>query len=155
MLNHRLLPLAAFAFAAVAATAIAQDATIIVDPALAALSVEEMVETRQELMRQDGGLLRSAGAATGAEAVAIADTLITNFSAFTVLFPEGSIVGDSEALPAIWENKEAFDAILLQGVAHANALKVAAQAGDAAAYEAANRAIGGTCGQCHQQFRAE
>ncbi len=153
MPKFRLLPLAALAVAAVAATAFAQDITITTDPALAELAPAAMIEKRQELMRANGALLRSVGGLTGADAVAAAETLIANYSNFTVLFPEGTEAG-SKALPAVWQNKEAFNAIFLQGVEHATALKAAAEAGDAAAYEAANRAIGATCGQCHQQFRS-
>jgi cytochrome c556 len=77
-----------------------------------------------------------------------------NYKHIPDLFPEGSIVGDSEALPAIWENWDAFIAIADAGVAAAESGITAAQAGDAAAYAAALQTIGGTCGQCHQQFRS-
>ena len=115
---------------------------------------EEAVALRQKLMREDGGILRSAAGLTGDEAVAAMTTIKQNYSHFPDLFPEGSIVGDSEALPAIWENWEAFTAILDTGMAAADDAIAAAQAGDAAAYGAAFKVIGGTCGQCHQQFRS-
>lgn len=114
---------------------------------------EEAVVQRKALMREDGGILRSAGNLTGEEAVAAMQTLRDNYSHIPALFPEGSIVGDTEALPAIWENWEAFTAIVDTGVAAAEAGLAAAQAGDVAGYAAALQAIGGTCGQCHQQFR--
>lgn len=115
---------------------------------------EEAVTMRQALMREDGGILRSAGSLSGAEAVAAMTTLRDNYSHIPALFPEGSIVGDSEALPAIWENWEAFTAIVDTGVAAAEAGIVAAEAGDAAGYGAALQTLQGTCGQCHQQFRS-
>ncbi|MBJ3785220.1 cytochrome c [Devosia sediminis] len=115
---------------------------------------EEAVTMRKALMREDGGILRSAGNLTGAEAVAAMTTLRDNYSHIPELFPEGSIVGDSEALPAIWENWEAFTAIVDTGVAAAEAGIVAAEAGDAAGYAAALQTLQGTCGQCHQQFRS-
>lgn len=148
---------AALALAAVAAAvgtfAMAQDVIITPDVALASLTADEMVDKRQAIMKEDGGILKGAGALSGAEAVAAADTLITNFSNLTVLFPEGSIVGDSEALPVIWERNGEFQAILAKAVAGATALKVAAEAGDAATYAATLKTIGGFCGECHQQFR--
>jgi cytochrome c556 len=114
---------------------------------------EEAVATRQALMRQDGGILRQAGKLSGPEAVAAMTTLRDNYSHIPALFPEGSIVGESEALPAIWENWEAFTAIVDTGVAAAESGIAAAEAGDAEGYAAAMQSIGGTCGQCHQQFR--
>ena len=115
---------------------------------------EEAVVLRQNLMKEDGGILRSAGNLTGADAVAAMTKLRDNYSHIPALFPEGSIVGDSEALPAIWENFDAFTAIADAGVAAAESGIAAAEAGDAAAYAAAIQALGGTCGQCHQQFRS-
>ncbi|WP_297106092.1 cytochrome c [uncultured Devosia sp.] len=115
---------------------------------------EEAVAMRQALMREDGGILRSAGNLSGAEAVAAMTTLRDNYSHIPDLFPEGSIVGDTKALPAIWENWEAFVAIAATGQAAAEAGLAAAEAGDAAGYGAALQTLMGTCGQCHQQFRS-
>lgn len=126
---------------------VAQDA--FVPPATA----EEALAARKALMREDGGLLRSAGGLTGAEAVAAMQTLLDNYTHIPDLFPEGSIVGDSEALPAIWENWDAFVAIVETGKTAAAAGLAAAESGDAAGYAAALQALGATCGACHQQFR--
>ena len=134
-----------------AVNAAAQDAAT---PDFAAMSPEELVEARQGAMKEDGGLLRGAAALTGADAVAAADTLIRNYTNLPHMFPEGSIVGDSKALPAIWENKAGFDAIFAKGLQGASDMKAAAEAGDAAAYAAALQVIGGTCGECHQKFRS-
>ena len=128
--------------------AMAQDAFV------APATPEEAVTTRIALMKEDGGILRSAAPLTGAEAVAAMQKLKDNYSHIPALFPEGSIVGESEALPAIWENWDAFVAIAKTGEDAAAAGLAAAEAGDAAGYAAALKAIGGTCGQCHQQFRS-
>lgn len=127
--------------------AFAQDA--FVPPA----TPEAAVEARIALMKEDGGILRSAGGLAGPEAVAAMQTLLTNYTHIPDLFPEGSIVGESEALPAIWENWDAFVAIVETGETAAGAAITAAEAGDAAAYASALQALGGTCGACHQQFR--
>lgn len=129
-------------------------ATIAQDAFVAPATPEEAVAMRSAVMKQGGGILRSAGALTGAEAVAAMQTLKDNYSHIPALFPEGSIVGESEALPAIWENWDAFVAIAKTGEDAAAAGLAAAEAGDAAGYAAALQAIGGTCGQCHQQFRS-
>ncbi|MGN6488407.1 MAG: c-type cytochrome [Devosia sp.] len=145
----------AFVAGAVALAAYAQDLTITPDPALTGLSAEQAVDKRQQTMKLNGATLKVAGGLTGAEAVKAADTLISNFSNLTVLFPEGSDqVPGSEALPVIWQNWDTFQGNLRKGVGFATQLKAAAQAGDAAAYAAALKSIGGLCGQCHQKFRA-
>jgi cytochrome c556 len=148
MLFRKVSALASIILVSSALAAVAQDA--FTPPA----TPEEAVEARQAAMRENGGILRSAGNLTGAEAVAAATTLRDNYSHLPDLFPEGSIVGDSEALPAIWENWEEFVAIAETGTAAGDAAIAAAEAGDAAAYAEALRTIQGTCGQCHQQFRS-
>ena len=128
--------------------AFAQDAFV------APATPEEAVTARKALMREDGGILRAAAGLAGAEAVAAMQTIQTNFSHIPALFPEGSIVGESKALPAIWENWDAFTAIAKSGEEAAGLALAAAEAGDAAAYAAALQTLGGTCGTCHQQFRS-
>jgi cytochrome c556 len=132
--------------------AIAQD--MAVDPAIATMSPDQVVAARKAAMKENGGTLKAAGALTGAEASAAADILIKNFTNFPAMFPEGSIVGDSKALPAIWENKADFDGIFAKDLENAKAMKAAAEAGDADAYGAALKAIGGSCGECHQKYRS-
>ena len=127
-----------------AVAAVAQDA----------FTSEEAVAMRKALMREDGGLVRSAGNLTGAQAVAAMQTLLDNYSHIPTLFPENSIVGDSEALPGIWQNWDTFTAIVETGKTAAAAGLAAAEAGDSAGYAAALKTLGGTCGQCHQQFRS-
>ena len=149
MLNRKLSSFAIAAFLATGAVAVfAQDA--FTPPA----TPEEAVTMRQALMMEDGGILRTARNLSGAEAVAAMTTLRDNYSHIPALFPEGSIVGDSEALPAIWENWETFTAIVDTGLAAAEAGLAAAEAGDATGYGAALQTLMGTCGQCHQQFRS-
>jgi len=128
--------------------AFAQDAFV------APATPEEAVAMRQDLMKTNGMTLRGAANLTGPEAVAAMQTLLTDYTNMPALFPEGSIVGDSEALPAIWENWDAFAAIIDTGRTAAESGLAAAEGGDAAGYAAALKAIGGTCGQCHQQFRS-
>ncbi len=132
--------------------AIAQDMAS--TPPLATMSADQVVAARKAAMKENGGTLKAAGALTGAEASAAADILIKNFTNFPALFPEGSIVGDSKALPVIWENKADFDGIFAKDLEAAKAMKAAAEAGDADAYGAALKAIGGSCGECHQKYRS-
>lgn len=130
-----------------AVAAFAQDAFV------APATPEEAVAARLALMREDGGLMRQLGGLAGAEAVAGLNTVLTNYTHMPDLFREGSIVGESKALPAIWENWDAFVAIIETGKTAASAGIASAEAGDAAAYATALQTLGGTCGACHQQFR--
>lgn len=132
-----------------AATAIAQEAFV------APTTAEEAIAAREMLMKSNGGTLRSAGALTGAEATAAMQVLLANYTNMPAVFPEGSNIGGSEALPAIWENWDAFTAIIDTGRTAAEQGLAAAEAGDATAYGAALKAIGATCGTCHQQYRAD
>jgi cytochrome c556 len=127
---------------------------VAVDPAIATMTPDQLVAARQAAMKENGGTLKQAGSLTGADAVAAADILIKNFTNLPAMFPEGSIVGESKALPAIWENKADFDGIFAKDLENAKALRAAAEAGDAAAYGDAIKAIGGSCGECHQKYRS-
>ena len=148
------LAIAGMMTAALAAGAIAQDTTLTVDPAIAGMTPDQMVSARQAAMKEDGKLMKGAASLTGADAVAAADTLIRNFSNLTALFPEGSDVAGSEALPSIWENFKEFNGIFVKNVAAATAMRAAAEAGDAAAYAGALKTIGASCGACHQSYRS-
>lgn len=122
------------------------------DSFTAPTTAAEAVQMRQDMMKQNGGILRSAAGLTGAEAVAALTTVATNYSHIPDVFAPGFEGGD--ALPAIWENWDAFVAIAATGQKAAEDAIAAAEAGDAAAYGAALQVLGGTCGECHQQFRS-
>lgn len=70
------------------------------------------------------------------------------------VFPEGSAVGESEALPVIWEDPEGFDeAILNAEEAAENFRKVIADGAGKAAIATAFRDLGASCRGCHDNFR--
>lgn len=116
-------------------------------------STAEAHQMRTDAMKHMGGLLRSAGNATGADAVAAANTLLTTFTNLPEMFPEGSSEG-TDALPAIWQNWETFTGIIETGRSAAETALAAAESGDIETYSTAVRTVMGTCGQCHQQFRS-
>ena len=133
--------------------ALAQD--MAVDPAIATMSADQVVAARKAAMKENGGTLKAAGALTGAEASAAADILIKNFTNFPALFPaDTNGVAGTEAKAEIWSNIDAFNAIFTKSLDGAKAMKAAAEVGDTAAYGAALKTIGGTCGECHQQYRS-
>lgn len=143
--------LALVATLSLGAFAVAQD--LVPDPAITGMTNEQKVEVRQELMEDNGRILRTAMRASGADAEAAATALLQNYLDMPALFAEGSNVGKSKALPQLWERFADFEAIARTGQEAAAAMLAAAKAGDSAAYSAAARTLGGTCGQCHQRFR--
>lgn len=69
------------------------------------------------------------------------------------IFPEGSDVNESEALPAIWENPEGFQEAIDNFVNAAAEFESAAAGGDPEAIGAAFRQVGMGCRGCHDNFR--
>lgn len=137
------------------AQSMSASAPMVPDPAIASMSVDQLVTTRQGAMKENGGLLRNALNLTGADAVNASTTLLRNFTNLPALFPEGSVNGSSDASAKIWENFEAFTAIFTQAQNNSAAALAAAQAGDTATYQASIQGIMPLCGACHQQFRGD
>jgi cytochrome c556 len=133
--------------------AFAQDTPVVVDPAIESMTVDQLVEARQNAMKQNGGLLRSAMQASGDEAVAAATTILQNFTNLPAFFREGSTTSDSKASPAIWENWDDFKGRFDADAAHAQKALDAAKSGDSATYAAELQAIAQSCGGCHQLYR--
>ena len=71
------------------------------------------------------------------------------------LFPEGSNVGESEALPAIWENPDDFAEAIANMQSATAAFVEAAESGDGEAIGAAFRNVGMGCRGCHDNFRQQ
>lgn len=71
------------------------------------------------------------------------------------IFPKGSDVEGSEALPAIWEDTEAFAAAIETNRTATAAFVEVAASGDKAAIGAAFREVGKSCGGCHDNFRVD
>ncbi len=97
------------------------------------MSVDQLVEARQNAMKQNGGLLRGAMRAKRRRRRRAANTMLQNFTNLPELFREGSTAANSKALPLIWENWDDFRARFDEDAKHAAEAVAAAQAGDAAA----------------------
>jgi cytochrome c556 len=148
----------AFAAAALLATlslaAFAQTTpAVVVDPAIAAMTNEQLVEARQAAMKENGGILRSAAALTGADAVAAATKILQNFTNFPALFREGSITDRSDASPLIWQQWDDFEGKFKASQVAATAMLAAAQAGDDLAYGDSIGQLMPICGECHRAYR--
>ncbi len=80
------------------------------------------------------------------------------------LFPEDSMTGtghmedgvaqETEALPAIWENRDKFDALVQKFISDTEAA-VASDPQDAAALGAAMGMFAEDCKTCHEEFRVK
>jgi cytochrome c556 len=92
-----------------------------------------------------------------AAAQAAADAILANATSadWDVMWSEGSAQGEiegSEALPAIWENAEDFEAKHQALIDAATNLQAAAGT-DLASLQAALGGVGQSCGGCHQNYR--
>ena len=69
------------------------------------------------------------------------------------IFQEGSNIGDSDALPVIWEDTEEFASAIAKVQEAAAAFVTAAESADSDAIGGAFRNLGGSCRGCHDEFR--
>jgi cytochrome c556 len=119
------------------------------------MTPEQAVAARQAAMKEDGRALRHSDKLTGDDAVKALTAVAANYTKLPGLFPKGSITDRSVALPAIWDNFDAFAAIFKKGAAAANDGIAAAKAGNTAQYVADIKIIAGTCDECHTSYRAK
>jgi cytochrome c556 len=71
------------------------------------------------------------------------------------IFPAGSDVDNSEALPAIWEEPEEFQKAISNAEKATAAFREAVSSGDKAAIAGAFRDVGAACRGCHDRFRLD
>lgn len=132
--------------------------------AVAASPAATAVTTRQANFKKMGAAMKvlkdqiSSGTISKAQAVAAAKTLAATGRAQAGLFPNGSGASagvKTDALPAVWSNRAAFDGQMKAFIAQADKMVVAANTGNVDAVTAQFKAVGGTCASCHKQFRAD
>jgi cytochrome c556 len=75
--------------------------------------------------------------------------------ALPAMFPPGTDLPESRALPAVWQDRAGFEAKAAAFQAETARLLTAAGTGDKAAFAVAYKAVGGTCASCHSSYRAE
>lgn len=128
-----------------------------------AQSPEELVEQRQDHMMVFGNAMRVTGAYVREDAATIEEVQEAVMPAAALApdilswFPEGTEVGvgDSRALPIIWEQWDDFTEVAnAASQAIVNFEEVVAL-GDPANIAAAMGQAGQTCGACHDTYRAE
>ena len=122
----------------------------------------EPQEVRQELMEENGKavgvMAKMVKGETEYDAQAVLDALAViekNAAEFPEHFPEGSETGhDTEALPAIWENKEDFEARSM-ALSEDAATIIAAAPADLATFQPMFEDLTSNCGGCHEKYRAK
>ena len=71
------------------------------------------------------------------------------------VFPEGSKIKKSRALPDIWEDRAAFDEAMNRFVSAAKEIPGAAASGDMSQIGPALSNLGKTCKGCHDNYKSE
>jgi cytochrome c556 len=125
-----------------------------------ATAADEPQVVRAAMMKKVGGAMGAlAGIAKGekpydAAVVKASLTTMKDVAAhFPDQFPKGSETGfNTEASPKIWEDMATFKT-KAKALETAATTQLAALPADQAGVGAAMKAIGGTCGDCHQSFR--
>lgn len=84
-----------------------------------------------------------------------ADALATGTAELKMLFPEGSGQGETEALPAIWEDPDDFAAAVTKTEQAFATLRDAVAGGDNEAIMSAFAAAGKSCKGCHEKYRKD
>ena len=123
----------------------------------AAVAQANVIEQRQDLMKQFGAATRTTSGMLRGEApfdlskVQGALRTYSNAKEIPHLFPENSKTGKTAALPAVWENKSEFDALAVKMNQDAqtalNTIK------DEASFKAEAPKVLQNCGACHNKFR--
>ena len=143
-----------------AALALAMTAVVSI-PALADTTPEDALDYRKAVMTSLRGHIGAASMiARGlvdndGHLVGHARGLANGAREMERIFQEGSDVGESEALPLIWEEPEAFAEAVSKMQEAAAAFVAAAESGDSEAIGAAFRNVGMSCRGCHDRYRVE
>ncbi|MCC5793684.1 MAG: cytochrome c [Chromatiales bacterium] len=124
-------------------------------------AAEDMINYRQQVMKTMGAQI-AAISLIARDRIELPDHLPGHASALAdaavqarAVFPEGSGVGETDALPAIWLQREQFEELIERSVTSTAALRDAAEAGDRQALMGAVRQVGMDCLACHRDFRRE
>jgi cytochrome c556 len=121
--------------------------------------VEAIVDHRRGVMRATSGHIRATTAIL-IDGVGFEDSLPMHAGAIAALladipalFPEGSVHANSEARPEIWQSWDTFGERAQTSADRARAFEEAVRGGNRQAMVQAFRAIGETCGACHDDYR--
>lgn len=132
--------------------------------AMADDQAEMAIEKRQENFENIGGSFKTvrdelrSGDADMAKIKAAADTIASLARNIKGGFPAGTgpeTGVETEALPAIWQDKTTFEGAADKLVTEADKFAELAASGDASKIMGGVRGLGGACKNCHDQFRLD
>jgi cytochrome c556 len=140
------------ALTAIPLTAAAQDQVP------AGLTPEQIVAARQSAYVLSGGAFAAMKAAADAGAdvrglVFPARALARWARTLPTMFPAGTNLPGSHALPAVWSDRAGFEARAAAYAGAARLLAETAQSGDRAAFLTQWTAVRATCAACHDTYR--
>jgi cytochrome c556 len=144
---RRLLPVSTLALLAGTATAVP------------AAEPQEIVKYRQAMMKANGAHMAAAAAIIVGK-VDYKSQLGDHVKALqainrdiAALFPAGSDVGETAAIPAVWMSSDDFKKRAANAAQRSEALAKAVAAGDTRSYAARFSELGDACKACHKDFR--
>ncbi len=142
-----------------AALSIAAGLAVLAPTVAQAQDAQPVVQYRQSLMDALRAHMGGVNAATtGTAPIGHSEYHAVAFErmaqALANAFPEGSGGPSSRALPAIWENRADFMDKVTDIQMAAARLVTASRTGDAEQIGSAVQAVRGTCGACHNPYRA-
>ena len=127
--------------------------------AVAAFADDDPIKARRALMKANGAATKTVvgmlkGASYDQDAVVAALKSYANAAANApALFPDSSRTGDTNALPAIWDNKPDLEARFKKLGDDAAAAMTAIT--DEASFKATMPGVLKNCGGCHEKYRAK
>jgi cytochrome c556 len=127
--------------------------------AFAVFADDDPIAARRALMKANGAATKTVvgmlkGAPYDQTAVMTALKSYANAAANApALFPDTSKTGDTNALPAIWDNKPDFDARFKKFGDDVSAAQAAIT--DEASFKATMPGVLKNCGGCHEKYRAK
>ena len=123
------------------------------------------IDTRRATMKEIGSEMKAMYAVVDANSGDLADmekraqVVQADAAKIPTLFPAGTSIADmpdkTHALPAIWQNMDAFKAAASNLETQAGKLADAAKSGNMSAFAAQFETTGKACGNCHTDFRAK
>jgi cytochrome c556 len=133
----------------------------IATPAFAETSPEDAYDYRHAVMESLGShahafFLIFAGKVDQRDQMAThADAIAAVGAEISTLFPPGSSVDDSHALPLIWEEPEQFSEVVENAETATAGFAAAVATGDQKTIAAGFKALGEACKGCHDRYRAD
>ncbi|MBN9063120.1 MAG: cytochrome c [Rhizobiales bacterium] len=119
---------------------------------------QDVIAQRKQLMREQGAATAPVGRMLNggepfdmAKTQAALDAYLHTTREFRSLFPAGSDQGQTRAAPAIFQDREKFDAAVAKFEADTTAAKNAIK--DEASFKAEMPKVLANCGTCHTAFR--